>query len=47
MNIGMIMLNQRTIAKQNYVIWILIVFAINIFTKDLFENINNDVERWR
>ena len=22
-------------------------FAINIFTKDLFENINNDVERCR
>ena len=21
-------------------------FAINIFTEDFFENINNDVERW-
>ena len=45
MNFGMITLNQITMTMQNYVTWILIV-VINIFTEDVFDDINNDVERW-
>ena len=49
MNFGVIMLNQSTKTKQNYVTWILIVLlliVLLVFTEDFFEDINNDVKRW-
>ena len=46
MNFGMITLDQSTMIKQNYVIWILIVLFLIFLLKTFFENINSDVERW-
>ena len=47
MNFGTIMLNQSTMTKQNYVIWMDTDNSVLImFTEDFFEDINNDVERW-
>ena len=46
MNFGMIILNQSTMIKQNYVIWILIVLFLIFLLQTFFEDINNDVERW-
>ena len=46
MNFGMIILNQSTKRRQNYVTMDTDSFVINIFTEDFFQDINNDVERW-
>ena len=40
----MITLNQSTMTKVCYMDTD--SFVINIFTEDVFEDINNDVERW-
>ena len=32
--------------KQDYVIWILIAFFINIKTDDFHKDVANDVEKW-
>ena len=45
MNFGMIILNQSTMIKQNCYIDTDNV-VVNIFTEGVFEDINNDVERY-
>ena len=42
----MIMLNQSTKTKQNYVTWILIALLLIFLLKTFFEDIKNDLERW-
>ena len=46
MNFCMIILNQDTEIKQNYVIQVLIALLFILKLKILFQDISNDVEKW-